>query len=71
MEAAVARFVDTNHEVTRKIVETAQCRWLGDVQIVSDENPCLPPASQKVSKVRDNQTGAAVEQKGDRDVTGR
>ena len=71
MEATVARFVNADHEVAREIVETAQCRWLCDVKIVSDEDACPSAASQKVAKVRDDHTSAAVEQEGDRHVTGR
>jgi hypothetical protein len=60
-----------DNEFAGKIVETAQRRWLCDVQIITDENPCPPSASQKVTKVCDDHTSTAVEQESDRDVTGR
>ena len=51
MEAAITRFEYPTSEVTGKIVEATQRRGLRDVEVVSDEDPRLPSARQKISKV--------------------
>ena len=60
METAIAGFKNPNHKIAGEIVETAKCRWLCNVQIVADENPCLTPACKKIPKMRDNHTSATV-----------
>ena len=71
MEASVPRFENSDQKVARKVVETPQRRRLGDVEVISHENPRSTSACQEVSKVCDYHAGAAVEQEGDGDVAGR